>query len=56
MSDLSKTQAITAGAAQKATDTRDKAYKALKAWVSKFRRIAKRALRENPDLTAKLDL
>lgn len=56
VSDLSKTQAIAVGAAQKATDTRDKAAKALKAWVSEFRKIAKRALRQNPDLLAKLEL
>ena len=56
VSDLSKTQAIALGAAQKATATRDAAFKALKTWVSEFRKIAKRALRQHPDLAAMLEL
>ena len=56
VSDLVKTQGLAAGAAQKATATRDAAYANLKAWVSEFRKIVKRVLRERPDLAAKLGL
>ena len=54
VSDLSKTQVLAVGAAKKATETRDKAFKDLQAWTSEFRRIAKRVLRERPDLLGKL--
>ncbi len=56
VSDLSKNQLLAVGAAKKATDTRDKAAKVLKAWTSEFRKIAKRVLRERPDLLGKLSL
>jgi hypothetical protein len=53
---LAKARAISAGAAQKATATRDKAAKALAAWMSEFRKVAKRTLRGRPDLLAKLGM
>jgi hypothetical protein len=56
VSDLSKTQGIAAGAAQKATTTRDTNFKALQAWTKEFRKIVKRTLRERPDLAGKLEL
>ncbi len=56
LGDLSAGSKRAAGAAQKATADRDKAAKSLKAWVSEFRRIAKRALRGRPDLLAALGL
>ncbi len=54
--DLSSAAASAAGAAKKATADRDVAFKALKAWMGEFRRIAKRALRERGDLLTKLGL
>lgn len=56
VANLAKARAIAAGAAQKATETRDTAAKALAAWVSEFRKVAKRTLRERPDLLAKLGM
>ncbi len=54
--DLAAGAARAGGAAQRTTKDRDAAAKALKAWVSEFRRIAKRALRGQGDLLAKLGL
>ena len=56
VSDLSKNQLLALGAAQKATKTRDAAFDLLKAWVSEFRKIAKRVLRTRPDLLGNLAL
>lgn len=51
-----KARAIAAGRAQKATATRNATAKTLAAYVSEFRKVAKRSLRERPDLLAKLGL
>jgi hypothetical protein len=56
VTNLAKARAIAAGAAQKATETRDKAAKALAAWMVEFRKVAKRTLRGHPDLLAKLGM
>lgn len=53
---FAKAQAIAIGAAQKATETRDRAARALADWMSEFRRVAKRTLRTRPDLLAALEL
>ena len=47
-------QNAAAGAARQATADRDAAAKALTAWVSRFRQIAKVALRDRPALAQKL--
>ena len=49
-------QSSAEGAAQTATGTRDTAHKNLMSWMSKFRRIAKVALRGQPGLRTKLAL
>ena len=43
-------------AAKEATRQRDGAFTALKAWLTSFKRIARVALRQSPDLLAKLGL
>lgn len=56
VANFAKAQAIAKGAAQKATETRDAAAKALATWAGEFRKVARRALRTRPDLLAALEL
>lgn len=56
VANLAKAAANAKGAAQKATETRDAAAKALKEWTAEFRKVAKRTLRGRPDLLAALGL
>ena len=53
---LDKAQTKETGEAQKATADRDKAWDTLDAWMSKFYRKAKIALRDHPQLREKLGL
>jgi hypothetical protein len=56
VANLARARDIAAGAALKATTSRDTTAKALAAWVGEFRKVAKRTLRTRPDLLAKLGL
>lgn len=53
---LAKAAANAKGEAKKATETRDKAAKALAGWVWEFRKVAKRTLRSRPDLLTALKI
>lgn len=56
VANLAKAAANAKGEAKKATETRDKAAKALAGWTAEFRKVAKRTLRGRPDLLAALEL
>ncbi len=56
VANFAKARDIAVGAALKATATRDAAAKALGTWVGEFKKVARRTLRKNPDLLAKLGL
>lgn len=53
---FAKAAAIAKGAAEKAMGAREAAAKDLKTWVSEFRVVAKRTLRNRPDLLAALGI
>jgi hypothetical protein len=56
LADTRNQRLLSKGEAEEATHRRNQSIKALKAWMSDFRAIARIALRDNPQLKETLDM